>query len=49
VETTEPVAVVTLDRARVEDARHGYPGYLAVAAPVYARGWSKVKSGGSTR
>jgi N-carbamoylputrescine amidase len=42
VETTEPVSVVTLKRRVVEDARTTYPGYLAVRAELYARGWSEV-------
>lgn len=42
VETFDTIAVVTLDRARVQDAQHDYPGYLAISAPLYAQGWSRV-------
>jgi predicted amidohydrolase len=45
VETTDPLAVVTLERARVAAARRDYPGYLAVPARVYARGWERVARG----
>jgi predicted amidohydrolase len=43
-ETTDPVAVVTLDRAIVEQARHRYPGYLATRADLYASGWAGVRA-----
>ena len=43
VETTDPVAVVTLERAVVEEARRKYPGYLAHRADLYAEGWSRIK------
>jgi N-carbamoylputrescine amidase len=39
-ESTEPVQVVGLDRDGVELARREYPGYLAVRAELYARGWA---------
>lgn len=42
VETSEPVAVVTLERSAVEAARRDYPGYLAVRADLYAAGWAEV-------
>jgi predicted amidohydrolase len=42
VETTEPLALVTLERSVVEAARVSYPGYLDVRAPLYAQGWSEV-------
>lgn len=38
-ETTEPVAVVTLERSTVEAARGAYPGHLAVRSDLYARWW----------
>jgi predicted amidohydrolase len=41
-ETTDPVAVVPLQRQVVEAARKTYPGYLAVRSALYAEGWSKV-------
>jgi hypothetical protein len=43
VETTEPLAMVTLDRAVAADARRAYPGYLHVRADIYARGWQEVQ------
>ena len=42
LETTDPVGVVTLSRAAVEQARAAYPGYLKVRAEVYARGWNQI-------
>ena len=42
VETTDPVALVRLERSRVERARREYPGYLPVRADLYARGWSRL-------
>lgn len=42
LETQESLAVVTLDRAVVAEARAGYPGYLDVRAGLYARGWAAV-------
>jgi predicted amidohydrolase len=44
VETTETIAIVTLDRAIVEQARTSYPGYLATRADLYAKGWRQVKT-----
>jgi predicted amidohydrolase len=43
VETTEPIALVKLDRTVVEAARRQYPGYLATRADLYAEGWKRVK------
>lgn len=43
-ETTEPIALVTLHRTVVEQARRGYPGYLATRADLYAEGWKRVKA-----
>ena len=42
LETTDPVAVVTLERRRVLDARKAYPGYLPVRADLYARAWGEA-------
>ena len=39
-ETMDPVAVVTLKRSAVVQARKDYPGYLAIRSDLYARGWS---------
>jgi predicted amidohydrolase len=44
VETTEPIALVTLHRTVVEGARRRYPGYLATRADLYAEGWKRVKT-----
>ena len=44
VETTDPVTLVSLDRAVVEHARQRYPGYLATRADLYADGWKRVKT-----
>jgi N-carbamoylputrescine amidase len=45
VETTDTLAIVSIDRAAVVQARRGYPGYLATRAELYAEGWQRVKSG----
>jgi predicted amidohydrolase len=42
VETTDRVALVTLDAAVVETAREAYPGYLAVHAGLYAEAWAAI-------
>ena len=42
VETTERLAVVTLERSVVLAARAAYPGYLPVRARLYANAWSAV-------
>lgn len=41
-ETTDRMAIVTLDMDAVREARRGYPGYLPVRAKVYARGWREI-------
>ena len=46
VETTEPLAVVTLKRAAVIRSRADYPGYLKVYPALYARGWMSVGEDG---
>ena len=45
LETTDPVAVVTLEKAALERARSQYPGYLEVRADVYERAWRDVAGG----
>ncbi len=42
VETTDPIAIVTIDRKAIEAARIAYPGYLPVRADVYAAGWKAI-------
>jgi predicted amidohydrolase len=39
LETEDPLAVVTIDRAAVTSARASYPGYLLARCEVYADGW----------
>ena len=45
VETTDTIALVTLDRAEVERARRHYPGYLPVRARLYADAWAEIAAG----
>jgi predicted amidohydrolase len=42
VESTDPVVVVTLERAAIEKARARYPGYLAIRSDLYAAAWSRL-------
>jgi N-carbamoylputrescine amidase len=42
LETTDSVALVTLDAKVVTDARRAYPGYLPVRARLYADAWDEV-------
>jgi predicted amidohydrolase len=42
LETTDPVAVATLSRHALDDARTAYPGYLPVRADLYAQGWATI-------
>jgi hypothetical protein len=42
VETTESLALVTLERSIVEQARQRYPGYLPTRADLYAEAWKSV-------
>jgi predicted amidohydrolase len=42
VETTDTVALVTLDAKLVTDARRGYPGYLPIRARLYADAWDEI-------
>jgi N-carbamoylputrescine amidase len=44
VETTDPLALVTLRRTVVDEARRGYPGYLPTRADLYAEGWTRVRT-----
>jgi predicted amidohydrolase len=45
LETTDTVAVVTVDSAVVANARRGYPGYLPVRARLYADAWAEIARG----
>lgn len=42
VETTDRMAIVTLDSSVVNAARTSYPGYLPVRARLYADAWSEI-------
>jgi N-carbamoylputrescine amidase len=42
VETTDTIAIVTLDSQVVTDARRLYPGYLPVRARLYAEAWGEI-------
>jgi predicted amidohydrolase len=42
LETTAPVAALTIDAATVDAAKSTYPGYLAIRADLYARAWAEV-------
>ena len=41
-ETTDALALVTLDRRLVEEARRAYPGYLPIRARLYADAWAEI-------
>jgi N-carbamoylputrescine amidase len=43
-ETTDQLAIVTIDAATVTDARRAYPGYLPIHARLYADAWSHIAS-----
>ncbi len=42
LETTDTIAIVTLDGQVVADARRLYPGYLPVRARLYADAWAEI-------
>ena len=42
LETTDGLALVTLEASAVQAARKSYPGYLAIRARVYADAWDEV-------
>ena len=42
LETTDEMALITLDATTVTDARRGYPGYLPVRARLYADAWDEI-------
>ena len=42
LETTDTVAVVTLERAAIQQARTDYPGYLPIRARLYADAWDAL-------
>ncbi len=43
LETADPVALVTLDKAVLARARKEYPGYLDVRPEVYEKAWQQVR------
>lgn len=45
LETTDRLALVTIEARVVADARRGYPGYLPVRARLYADAWDEVARG----
>ncbi len=42
VETTDQIAIVTLESSVVSAARAAYPGYLPIRARLYANAWGEV-------
>ena len=48
VETTETLALVTLDAAVIRRDRRGYPGYLPIRADVYAGAWQAIAASDGT-
>jgi N-carbamoylputrescine amidase len=42
VETTDRMALVTLERAEIARARVAYPGYLPIRAGLYAEAWEEI-------
>lgn len=42
VETTERLAIATIDAEAVSDARKKYPGYLPIRARLYADAWAEI-------
>jgi N-carbamoylputrescine amidase len=42
VETTDRMALITLDREEIARARVAYPGYLPIRAGLYAEAWEEV-------
>lgn len=49
LETTQPLAWITLRKEAVSAAREAYPGYLARYPRLYARGWQGVDRGETRR
>jgi N-carbamoylputrescine amidase len=42
LETTDPIALVTLDSAVISRERTEYPGYLPIRADLYADAWRRI-------
>ena len=49
VETTDRMALLTLDATVVGEARRAYPGYLAIHAGLYAEAWARIADEGRTK
>jgi N-carbamoylputrescine amidase len=45
VETTDRMALVTLDREEIRRARVAYPGYLPIRADLYSEAWGEIAAG----
>jgi hypothetical protein len=45
LETTDRLALVTLEASAAQAARQSYPGYLAIRARVYADAWDELARG----
>lgn len=43
LETTDPVAVVTLEQSAIDAASTDYPAYLAVPSRIYAKAWAEIE------
>jgi predicted amidohydrolase len=48
VETTDRLALVTLDQRAVDDARRAYPGYLPIRARLWADAWAEIAGSDGT-
>ena len=48
VETTDALALVTVDAATAAEARTRYPGYLPVQARIYGDAWAEVAEEGAS-
>lgn len=49
LETTDSLAVLTLDLQEVQKARRRYPGYLNYPAGAYAEAWSRLAESGKNQ
>ena len=41
-ESTDPIVIVAIDRARLAEGKARYPGYLKIFPEIYARGWHET-------
>jgi predicted amidohydrolase len=49
LETTDPLAIITLDAAVIDAARAAYPGYLPIRSRLYADAWAQLAGAGRLR